>query len=137
MGTMIHPKWWTRGHTSAWERVREALRRDWEQTKHDFSKKAGHELDQDLDDTVFQAAGKEPIPPGNLPNTNQTRSFDDVEVPMGFGYGARMTFGQQLAGWDPDVEQKLEKDWNDYPGNGHQPWDKVKPWVRQGWEYKA
>ncbi len=31
------PQWWTDQHTSTWDRVKEALRRDWEQTKADLS----------------------------------------------------------------------------------------------------
>lgn len=49
--------------------VKKALERDLEQTKHDLSfGKAGKDLDQDVDDTVKQAAGKEPVPPRNVPN---------------------------------------------------------------------
>ena len=48
--------------------VKDALKRDWEQTKHDFSKSKGRELHQDVGDTVKQAAGKEPIPPLDSPN---------------------------------------------------------------------
>ncbi len=46
---------------STWKRIKEAMRRDWEQTKHDFDKKAGRDLDQNVGDTVKQIAGKEPI----------------------------------------------------------------------------
>lgn len=49
-------------------KVKEALKRDWEQTKHDFSKKKGVDLNQDVGDTLKQAAGKEPIPPLAVPN---------------------------------------------------------------------
>lgn len=48
-------------------KVKEALKRDWEQTKHDITRK-GPDLDQDVGDTVKQAAGKEPIPPPSMPN---------------------------------------------------------------------
>ena len=51
--------------------VKEALRRDWEQTKHDFSKSKGRELHQGVGDTVKQAAGKEPIPPVDRPNPDK------------------------------------------------------------------
>ena len=51
--------------------VKEALKRDWEQTKHDFSKNKGHELHQDVGDTVKQAAGREPVPPPNRPNPDK------------------------------------------------------------------
>src|SRR5581483_8090792 len=56
MGTMKwQPAWWNDGHASAWERVKEAMRRDWEQTKHDLHLKGGHELNQGVKDTVKQA----------------------------------------------------------------------------------
>ena len=47
--------------------VKEALKRDWEQTKHDITRK-GPDLGQHVNDTVKQAAGAEPIPPRNVPN---------------------------------------------------------------------
>ena len=42
--------------------AKEALERDWEQTKSDLPGMEGKDLDQDVDDTVKQAAGKEPVP---------------------------------------------------------------------------
>ena len=48
--------------------VGEALERDWEQTKSDLPGLEGKDLDQDVDDTVRQAAGKEPTPPDDQPN---------------------------------------------------------------------
>lgn len=50
------------------ERTKEAMQRDAEQTKHDVPGMEGRDLDQDVDDTVKQAAGKEPIPPEGQPN---------------------------------------------------------------------
>lgn len=50
-------------------KVKEALERDLEQTKSDVTgDRKGTDLDQDVDDTVRQAAGKEPIPGENQPN---------------------------------------------------------------------
>jgi hypothetical protein len=40
--------------------VKEAIKNDWEQTKSDLPGMAGKDLDQDVDDTVKQAAGAEP-----------------------------------------------------------------------------
>ncbi len=48
----------------------EALSRDWEQTKSDLPGLDGKDLDQDVDDTVKQATGKEAIPPDDTPNPN-------------------------------------------------------------------
>lgn len=60
-GTAMRPAWWSDEHTSSWDRVKEALRRDWEQTKADLSS-AGRDLNQNLVDTVKQAAGSQPLP---------------------------------------------------------------------------
>jgi len=46
----------------------EALERDWEQTKSDLPGLEGKDLDQDVDDTVEQATGSEPVPPEGVPN---------------------------------------------------------------------
>ena len=62
-------QWWKDTNTSAWDRVKEALRRDWEQTRSDFSGgKKGKDLNQDAGDTVAHALGNKPIPPGDTPN---------------------------------------------------------------------
>src|SRR4051812_7948530 len=54
--TDTNPQWWNDTHTSGWERVKSAMKRDWEQTKADLTKTKGHELRQDVPDTVRQAA---------------------------------------------------------------------------------
>lgn len=49
--------------------VKEALERDLEQTKADLTgDRKGQDLDQDVDDTVKQATGNDPIPPDGVPN---------------------------------------------------------------------
>ena len=40
--------------------AKQALKNDWEQTKNDLGVDGTIDLDQDVDDTVKQAAGKEP-----------------------------------------------------------------------------
>ncbi|HVF18684.1 MAG TPA: hypothetical protein VNA14_00375 [Mycobacteriales bacterium] len=42
------------------DEAKEALQNDWEQTKSDLPGLEGKDLDQDVDDTVKQAAGAEP-----------------------------------------------------------------------------
>ena len=127
MTSYKNPSWWNDSHTSAWERTKEALHRDWEQTKADVSDR-GKELNQDIGDTVKQAAGKQAIPPGDQPNAPD--SWDRVEPAVRYGYGAR----QQYSGreWDDDLERQLQKDWSD-TGNTSS-WDRVKAAVRRGWD---
>lgn len=57
------PNWWNDENTSDWDRVKEALRRDWEQTKADFSVGGAVDLNQNVVDTVKQAVGDQPVPP--------------------------------------------------------------------------
>lgn len=58
-----NPNWWNDKHNSAWDRAREALHRDWEQTKSDFSGKGGVDLNQNVGDTVKQMTGAAVVPP--------------------------------------------------------------------------
>jgi hypothetical protein len=44
--TKAQPHWWNEQHGGAWDRIKDAFARDWEQTKADFSKTKGRELNQ-------------------------------------------------------------------------------------------
>ena len=44
------------------ENIKDAMRRDVEQTKSDLPGLQGQDLNQDVDDTIRQAAGKEDAP---------------------------------------------------------------------------
>jgi hypothetical protein len=55
-------------------RIGEAMSRDAEQTKHDLTGgRKGRDLDQDVDDTVKQGTGKDPIPPRDVPNASDKK----------------------------------------------------------------
>src|SRR6187455_1378407 len=120
--TYQKPRWWTNDYDSAWERIRAAFHRDWEQTKHDFG---GNEpdLNQDVNDTVAQAAGKRPIPPEGEPN------YDELEPAFRFGYGARRYYGNRFPKWNSDLEQTLSSDWGEE-------WDRHRAEIRRGWDYE-
>lgn len=140
MGTSNwQPKWWTKEtHESSWDRVKEAMKRDWEQTKSDF-KAGGRDLDQDVNDTVKQAAGKDVIPAPRQPNAaggtpRSANSWQDVEIPIRYGVGARAQFGSQYTDWDDKLESKLKADWEDTKDTTHQKWNDVKDDVRRGYE---
>ena len=59
------------------ERIREALKRDWYQTKADLSLPRGRDLDQGIWDTVRQALGTEPLP---LPSQRTPRGGGDLDA---------------------------------------------------------
>ena len=140
-----HPKWWTEQHGSAWDLVKESMRRDWEQTKSDLHL-GGKDLNQDVGDTLKQAAGADVIPAGNTPNVpggvpqtdaiNRGMSWDDAEEPLAYGFGAREQYGKDHATWDDDVESRLRTDWEskDKGGSINRAWNDVKSVVRHGYE---
>ena len=122
-----NPTWWKDEHTSAWDRTKEALRRDWEQTKADVSS-GGKELNQDVGDTLKQAAGKQAIPPGNA--ANPPDNWNDAEPGIRYGYGAARQYQGQ--DWNDGLESKLKADWHGAGNEGT--WDHVKSAVRRGWD---
>lgn len=135
------PKWWNEEkHGGAWSRVKEAMKRDWEQTKHDIHA-GGRDLDQDVNDTVKQAAGKDAIPgkfvanePGGTPKTKA--GWDDVEEPIRYGFGARQQYGDQYADWNDKLENTLKTEWEGAKDSGHRGWSDVKQHVRRGYDSK-
>ena len=127
MKSMIkNPKWWNKENDSAWERVKAAFKRDWDQTKHDVG---AHEPDthQHINDTVKQAAGKEAIPPRGVPNYEQT------EDAYRFGYGARSQYSNRFTHWDTLLETELEREWRETYND--RDWQKYRESVRRGWDY--
>lgn len=124
------PHWWTSEHDSAWERIQDAFRRDWEQTKHDFG---GHALDmgQDVGDTMGQMMGTQPIPPMGRP-------ADEYEHGHRFGYGAWMHYGHTHHHWNDRLESQLRSDWDHaYGGAAGMDWEGHREHVRHGWDYHA
>jgi hypothetical protein len=132
-----HPSWWkNEEHGTAWERVKEAVRRDWEQTRHDLNV-GGHELNQGIKDTVKQASGSDAIPMNDKANPPKViGNWDDVEMPLGYGYGARRQYGKQHTAWDNDVEASLQSEWELGKAETKRPWNEVKDVVRRGYEFK-
>jgi hypothetical protein len=137
MGTMKwQPAWWNEGHASAWDRVKEAMRRDWEQTKHDLHISGGHELNQGVGDTVKQASGKETIPSNDRPNPPKViGEWNDVELPHQYGYAARDRYGSAHTAWSRDLEDTLKNEWESNR-EAHRRWEEVKGDVRRGYEFK-
>jgi len=137
MATRWYPLWWNESHDGTWERIKEAIRRDWEQTKHDLRLDGGHELNQGAADTVRQASGRQAIPENDRPNPPKViGSWDEAELPIGYGYGARQKYGAKHPIWDDDLEATLRSEWESDKARTRQPWDDAKRLVRHGYEYK-
>jgi hypothetical protein len=110
------PSWYTNEHDSAWDRVKSAFRRDWEQTRHDFGSKTARDLDQDVDDTVKQAAGAD-------------TGFEDHEPAFRFGHAARTQYSTQYPNWNNDIDNRLREDYgSDY--------DRDRDSIRRAYEYR-
>lgn len=127
MNKYKNPTWWTTENDSAWERTKAAFKRDWDQTKHDFGGKQP-DTDQNVSDTVKQAAGKEAIPPRGTP------AYDEVEPALRFGYGAKSHYGKKYSTWDNGLETELKRDWQ--TSNPDRNWDQDREYVRKAWDYE-
>jgi hypothetical protein len=120
----------------SWDRVKEAIHRDWEQTKHDLHVSGGHELNQSVTDTLQQAAGKEPIPGNDRPNRPKViGTWGDAEMPIGFGYEAHQRYGAEHPVWNHHVEETLHAEWRRSRHATEREWGDVSGWVRHGYEY--
>jgi hypothetical protein len=127
-----HASYWKKAkHGRAWDRAKEALKRDWSPIKADFHANSGKELRQGADDTMKQAAGREPIPPQKQANPPD---FDKVEPAIAYGFGAHEEYGQKYPTWDERLEANLSDEW-DFAETG-MTFDDVKHYVRHGWDYR-
>jgi hypothetical protein len=132
------PSWWKEEYSRGWDSVREALRRDWEQTKHDL-KVGGHELNQKLADTVKQAKGSEAIPASDRPNpprvVGDAGDWEVAEVPTRYGYGARKRYGAQHPQWSGELENQLRAEWDATRPDSPLTWKDARDHVKRGYEY--
>mgnify|MGYP000235766646 CR=1 FL=1 len=108
--------WYSKEHDSAWENVKNAFKNDWEQTKNDFGADSARDLNQDVDDTVKQAAGAD-------------NAFENKEQAFRFGYAARQNFGSQHPQWNSELENQIR---NDYEGN----FDQDRDYIQYSYNYK-
>src|SRR5262245_4250501 len=136
MMTTQQSQWRNELNTSAWDSIKEAVRRDWEQTKFDLGLPGGHELNQTVIDTIKQATQSASIPPDDRPNPPKViGAWDEAEYPIGYGYTARRKHGHEHPTWNEGIEQKLRAEWeakNKKPEHG---WDRVRVLVRYGYEH--
>ncbi|HEV2696232.1 MAG TPA: hypothetical protein VG347_25325 [Verrucomicrobiae bacterium] len=121
-----NPEWWTDETDSAWDRVKLAIKRDWDQTKHDLG---GEQPDtnQNIGNTTRQASGKEAIPPRGEP------AYDEQEAAYRFGYGARSEYGAEHSKWDDELESRLREDWEALDTD--RDWETDRAAIRYGWDY--
>ena len=132
MATMhaVRPSWYTDEDDSAWERVKEAFRRDWRQTKHDFGSKQP-DLNQRASDTIAQARGTKPVPFGNTPTRHDDDAYkEDDEAAYRYGYAAYRHHGSCCDIDDANTDAMLRHDFGD-----EVEWNQKRQAVRRGWFY--
>ena len=140
MGTINskwRPAWWTEEvHGSAWDRVKGAMQRDWAQTKHDLGV-GGHEMNQNVTDTLKQAGGSEHLPTMNEANPPKViGDWNEAEVPYSYGYAAKTEHGARHPVWTLELENKLKAEWMAAQDQARRDWIAVRNLVRSGYEYK-
>ena len=101
---------------SAWDRVKKAFANDWEQTKHDFGSKSARDLDQDVDDTIKQAAGSKD-------------AFENREQGFRFGYAAQSQYHGQYPEWNDELDRRLRSDY-------HGDYDADREYIRHAYMYR-
>ncbi len=83
---------------STWDRIKKAFANDWEQTKADFGVEGARDMDQDVDDTLKQAAGSDD-------------AFENHEQAFRFGYTARGRYQTDHPQWSDDLDSRLRKEY--------------------------
>jgi hypothetical protein len=61
-------------------------------------------------------------------------NWDDVEVPLAYGYSARAIYGAANPHWNDELADTLRTDWEEVKGQTRR-WDDVSRLVRHGYEY--
>jgi hypothetical protein len=141
------PSWWKDTHTSVWERVKGAMKRDWEQTKADvhlndgassrhvpsptYLNDAGTDLNQDIVHTLKQVVGIEIIPPQGVAHRESGDVFSTAEPAYRYGVGLSTQHATQ-EDWSQDFEVTVAEEWIQL--DMEQPWEEAKTHVQRGFE---
>ena len=84
---------------SGWERIKKAFANDWEQTKNDFGVKGTRDLNQDVDNTIKQAVGKDD-------------AFENREQAFRFGFASQRRYQTDYPKWNKDLDRRLREDYD-------------------------
>lgn len=133
---VARPSWYTEKDDTAWTRIKEAFKRDWQQTEHDFGANVPN-LQQQVGDTVGQATGSKPIPAGNTPTPHaakNTSSYQDQdESNYRYGYAAYRHYIPESDVEEDDwegSESMIRNEWSD-----QSEWERRRDAIRRGWDY--
>jgi hypothetical protein len=121
------PSFWTDEQQSRWDRVKDAMHRDWLQTRSDLSMSRGADLGQTAKKTVKQAAGTAPGPT----SAEAGVGWDTARHAIRLGHGAA-TFWASEPAWNHALAARLKDEWEDLDTGID--WVEVRELVRHGWE---
>lgn len=108
------PAWWSNENTTAWERAKEGMRRDWQQTKQAFDKENG------------QGKGRKSV--GAIPV--EPEDFEACEPALRYGYAASLHYDTVIV-WDDALEAKLRAEWMEQ--KPPRTWNEAKGDVKHAW----
>jgi hypothetical protein len=121
------PSFWSDEQQSAWERAKDALHRDWLQTRSDLHL-GGADLDQTAKDTVKEIAGREAGP-----TTVEGRiGWEQARRAIRLGHGAA-TYWTAEGDWSQELDGRLRGEWEKLDTSID--WEEARPLVMRGWEY--
>jgi hypothetical protein len=125
MNQYKNPIWWDSDNDFAWDHVKLAMKRDWEQRK--YGQKPN--TNQNIGYTAKPTSSIELIPPlGQL-------IFEELESAYRFGYGAHLKFGSKYPEWDNNLEIRLARDWRTMDPTRQQTWEQDRDAICYGWNF--
>lgn len=125
-----NPGWWGTDIESAWNRVKDVVKRDWGQPPDDFGASCKPDFESTMDDSVREAQGWDTMAAPEEPNC------DEIELAFRFGYGAHVQFGGNYTYWDKDLAEFLREEWEKLPANQRRTWMEDRSTIRYGWEFE-
>lgn len=111
-----HNYYWKTNYESGWERFKDAMAADWEQTKSDFGSDTALDLEQNVGDTVKQIAGKQPVP--------------DTDRMEAYRYGYSAALSHEHREWDDTIDTELR---THYAGD----YDRDVPHIRSAYNRQS
>jgi hypothetical protein len=97
----------------AWDRIKRALLRDWQQTKHDLGLGGGKELNQSARDTLKQATRAQAIPPSvRTPPVKVSGRWIEARCPLAGEPAPRPASASRRPTWNEGIEQRLRTERN-------------------------
>ena len=117
MSIFDNPPWWRREFDTAWDRVKDVFRREWDETHPDPDNEITAQPDEDV---AANALREDP--------------YEEIESAYRFGFGAHRFYGDDYPAWDDALEALLMEEWSGLHPDDDDAWDRDADAIRRGWE---